>query len=145
MSQVSPPSSTRQPIPEDHGPRPWVPDAGADAAEEQGGGEQDHAEDVVGGPLDVPVRGGGLGRSLRLQALGLGRGRQAVLGVAKGVSGASGFLSGLLAIPGLHWVKVATSISVWLLARFDQRVDSTRAALARLNALACSPVQRLAW
>jgi hypothetical protein len=65
--------------------------------------------------------------------------------VAKGVSGASGFLSGLLAIPGLHWVKVARSISVWLLARFDQRVDSTRAALARLNALACSPVQRLAW
>jgi hypothetical protein len=42
-------------------------------------------------------------------------------------------------------MKVATSISVWLLARFDQRVDSTRAALARPNALACSPVQRLAW
>jgi hypothetical protein len=42
-------------------------------------------------------------------------------------------------------VKDATSISVWLMARFYQRLDTTRAALARLNALACSPVQRLAW
>jgi hypothetical protein len=31
------------------------------------------------------------------------------------------------------------------LASAEARVDSIRAALARLNAFACSPFQRLAW
>ena len=44
-----------------------------------------------------------------------------------------------------HCVKTATSTWVWALARPDDLVDSTRAALAALNAFACSPVQRLAW
>jgi hypothetical protein len=44
-----------------------------------------------------------------------------------------------------HWVKVATSICVCAFARFDACVESIRAALARLNALACSPFHRLAW
>jgi hypothetical protein len=42
-------------------------------------------------------------------------------------------------------VNVATSICVCASARPDARVDSIRAALARLNAFACSPFQRLAW
>jgi hypothetical protein len=42
-------------------------------------------------------------------------------------------------------VNVATSICVCASARADARVDSIRAALARLNAFACSPFQRLAW
>jgi hypothetical protein len=42
-------------------------------------------------------------------------------------------------------VNVATSTCVSASALEDARVDSMRAALARLNAFACSPFQRLAW
>jgi hypothetical protein len=42
-------------------------------------------------------------------------------------------------------VKVATSICDCAFARAEARVDSIRAALARLNAFACSPFHRLAW
>jgi hypothetical protein len=42
-------------------------------------------------------------------------------------------------------VNVATSISVWASASADARVDSIRAAFARLKAFACSPFHRLAW
>jgi hypothetical protein len=41
-------------------------------------------------------------------------------------------------------MKVATSICVCEFASAEARVDSIRAALARLNAFACSPFQRLA-
>ncbi len=94
--------------------------------------------------------------------------------MANGVGGADGILEGVEREPGVerhrelvaeaevavrhssaaasswsmasdHWMKVATSTSVWPLARSDDRVDSMRVADALAWASDCSPRHLEAW
>ena len=53
---------------------------GAHAREEEGGGEEDDAEHIVRGALDVPARLRGLHLRFRVEPVGLGAGRNLVLG-----------------------------------------------------------------
>ena len=79
-------------------PRPRSVQLGAHAGEEQGDGEQDHAEHVVPRPLDVPPDRRRRSPRLRRRSVPLRRWPASrYSSMANGVGGASGFVSGSVA------------------------------------------------
>ena len=134
-------------------------------------GEENDAQHVVVGALVVGLRDLGLGLGFDYEAVGLGLCRELVLGHREGGQRRIRVLERPRRDPGVdgrleldskplevevaeqlvvarirvdHCVKTATSICVCCPASVDALPDSTRAALAALNAIACSPLQRVA-
>ena len=166
--QTAVPTKTRQPTRSSAFLGPGAAELGAHAGEEQGDGEQDDGEDVVGGALDVAAHGGGHHLGLGVEPLGVGAGLQLVLvhgergrwsvGVGERVGGQPGVegRAELGSEPGrrrsrraprssvsvalTHWKNMAMSTWVWPSASPWARAASMRRALTRPEALVCLAV-----